>query len=288
VVGMESAGYDRYHRSMHLRRAVRAVLLAVVLLIPAGVSWPQRALTGAGTVVAAYEVVDGVARVSPQVDPQAGGTARQRTYDAVEAYVWGALPPQSKRLVSRLELFVVPDNSGDASDGTATENPDGAGWTLALDEVEGEKAIMGTRRSDRLVFDEVIAHEVGHVLSLNEAQRAGESHKGSYSDENGAFADSAYLNRFYQRFWKRRDGHRAVRGGSGGASRLYEERPDAFVTEYAATDPSEDFAESFAYFVLEIRPFSRSEKAEKLRFFYAYPELVNDRRFMRNHLSSVK
>jgi hypothetical protein len=37
-------------------------------------------------------------------------------------------------LVSRLQLFAGTDGAEDATDGTATENDDGATWTLALDE----------------------------------------------------------------------------------------------------------------------------------------------------------
>ena len=50
-----------------------------------------------------------------------------------------------------------------------------------------------------------------------------------------------------------------------------------FVTDYASTDPSEDIAESFTYFVLWDAPEGDAVWEEKLNFFYRYPELVEFR-----------
>ncbi|MFQ9918858.1 MAG: hypothetical protein ACLRWQ_23270 [Flavonifractor plautii] len=51
----------------------------------------------------------------------------------------------------------------------------------------------------------------------------------------------------------------------------------SFVTDYASTDPSEDIAESFTYFVLWDAPEGDAVWEEKLNFFYRYPELVEFR-----------
>ena len=148
--------------------------------------------------------------------------------------------------------------------------------------------MIGRRAGDFVTFDEVIVHELGHVVSLNQDQRTDDESLGTYADDESPFTENAYLNRFYQEFWKGRYPGWSADGGPGQSDVLYEQHPDDFVTDYAATDPVEDFAESFAYFVLGPKPIGAAEKADKLRFFYAFPELLRDRGFMRQRLSSAR
>jgi hypothetical protein len=99
---------------------------------------------------------------------------------------------------------------------------------------------------------------------------------------------SAYLSRFCARFWRNRYPDESSRDDADPASARYDEDPDAFVTDYAATDPSEDFAESFAYFVLDPAPSGTAEKDRKLQFFWHFPDLVRDREYLRKGLASSK
>jgi hypothetical protein len=263
-----------------------AALLAVLLVVMGSpAAGAQSSTDSAGTVIAAYTVVNG----SPVPDPGVSTAAeKRRSCDAVETYVWSALPPDAKTLVSRLELFVTPSTVEDASDGTATESDDGTSWTLSLDYEEGRSAVIGQGKDDFVTFDEVIVHELGHVLSLKEDQRTDDESLGTYADDQSPFVETAYLNQFYREFWKGRYPGWSADGGSDQADTLYEQHPDDFVTDYAATDPEEDFAESFAYFVLSPRPAGAAEKLDKMRFFYAFPELMKDRAFMRRSLSSAR
>jgi len=268
-------------------RRAPALVAGLLLLACAGRVGAQGTadpLDTGSSVVAAYTFDSGAAKADPAVSVAPG---RRAACDAVEAYVWSALPPAVRSRVSRLQLFVVPRGVEDASDGTVTESEDGAGWTLSLDDGEAESAVRGGSESDRELFDEVVAHEAAHVLSLSRDQRSGGPAAGRYSDEEGPFSEGSYLNLFYQRFWKGRypdwspDAHRDQ------AAEVYDRHPDSFVTEYAATDPSEDFAESFAGFVLGRRSTSQTERGAKIRFFYDFPELVEDRDFMRSAFSRV-
>ncbi len=267
---------------------LRAVLAAFLLTVLGSAAAAQSSADLRGDtsgVVAAYTISHGAV----MADPGVGVAADKRSaYNAVEAYVWNALPPDTRSRVSRLELFVISTAAADPSDGTVTENDDGATWTLSLDEGEGESAVLGGGESDREVFDEVIAHETAHVLSLNQDQRSDGVIAGRYSDDEGPFSDSSYLNQFYQAFWKGHYPDWSADSARGLASDVYDRHPDSFVTEYAATDPSEDFAESFAYFVLDRRSTSQTERGAKLRFFYRFPELVKDRELMRAGLSSAQ
>ncbi|MEZ4643120.1 MAG: hypothetical protein R3E31_10390 [Chloroflexota bacterium] len=55
---------------------------------------------------------------------------------------------------------------------------------------------------------------------------------------------------------------------------FYYDHEDWFVTDYAATNPGEDIAESFTAFILQPKPTEDTLAAEKILFFYDYPELV--------------
>jgi len=271
------------------RRVPRLAAAALaILLLCAAAAWPdgpKSSTDSEGTVVAAWSISHGTVRADPAVSVAA---SRQRTYARVEAYVVNALPPDVKVRVSRLELFVSTSASEDATDGTATENPDGTTWTIALDAQEGESALVGGTPADRAVFDEVVAHEVGHVLSLNESQRADDDQEAGYAEDGDRFTMSALLSRFYARFWKNRYPHGSSRDGTDPAKARYDEDPASFVTDYAATDASEDFAESFAYFVLDPAPTGTTGKDRKIQFFYHFPDLVRDRDYLRKGLSSTR
>ena len=62
--------------------------------------------------------------------------------------------------------------------------------------------------------------------------------------------------------------------------------PDKFVTDYAATNPGEDIAETFSYFVAKAEPASceSSVTSQKLCFFYKFPQLVTLRKNIRTGL----
>jgi hypothetical protein len=261
----------------HLRAAPAASLLFCALLVFGGSAWSDSRSDDEGTVVASYVIVKGAARLDPGVSMAA---SRKKLYDQVETYLWAAVPPDCKALISRLEFFVSQSSAEDPVDGTATPNDDGSRWTLSLDWNEAKSAVIEQNPDDEEMFDEVIAHELGHVLSLKTDQMKDDAALGTYSDSDGTFTQAAYLNAFYQAFWK---------DSSSGtdAVELYDTHPGAFVTEYAATDPTEDFAESFAYFVLKIKPAAATERARKIQFFYGYPELIKDRGYLRKFLDST-
>ena len=56
---------------------------------------------------------------------------------------------------------------------------------------------------------------------------------------------------------------------------FYQEYADQFVSSYAVTSPEEDIAELFMYFIFTARPDGYTISAQKILFFYAYPELVS-------------
>ncbi len=70
---------------------------------------------------------------------------------------------------------------------------------------------------------------------------------------------------------------------------FYERNHSAFLNEYASSNPHEDFAESFTWFI--ISPSSvldeKSPVDQKALFFYQYPELVSLRLQILQNLAAL-
>jgi hypothetical protein len=268
---------------MRRTRAVLAGFLLLVLLAgPA--TWAQSADDDSSVVVAAWDVTAGTPVPDSSVRVP---RSRRATYDRVEAYVWSAIPADLRPRIARLELFVVDPDAEDPSDGTVIETDDETGWILALDEKEGEAAVAGDSQDDQGVFDTVIVHELGHVLSLSQDQMAADGVRGTYKVEEGTLRPDSWLNAFYVAFWKNRYPGWKDNEDPDQAAALYDDHPDAFVTDYAATSPVEDFAETFTTFVVESRPAGTAERDRKVLFFWQIPALVREREVLRKGLPSV-
>jgi hypothetical protein len=88
-----------------------------------------------------------------------------------------------------------------------------------------------------------------------------------FSITNSCPARDSYLGEFVRQFWSDADLERAAERDSYRASvQHYYRTEDEFVSEYAAQNPEEDFAESFMYFVLDISG-SGGVAKEKVDFF---------------------
>ena len=65
---------------------------------------------------------------------------------------------------------------------------------------------------------------------------------------------------------------------------IYEKYQDRFVTDYAATNPGEDFAEVFSFFVTQDEaPRGQKLADQKIRLLYEFPELVSLREQIRGN-----
>jgi hypothetical protein len=76
----------------------------------------------------------------------------------------------------------------------------------------------------------------------------------------------------YNPGWGETDTYRAYYDEQFGL--FYDKHKDRFLNDYAATDPIEDIAESWAAFVLQPTPQGDSIPEQKIRFFNQFPELV--------------
>jgi len=181
-----------------------------------------------------------------------------------------------------ITMFVAidADKSG-GTDGAMQPNGVAEGETyLALD-------TSGSVSPD--VLDRTMIHEFAHLLTLREDQIPKDESTVAecpvYAESDGCPFDDSYLYAFYSEFWP---GY-LLDEFNAETEADKEERysPDEFVTDYAATIPSEDAAEVFAEWVLaDELPTGDRIVDEKLRFFEDYPELVELRETIREGLFS--
>jgi hypothetical protein len=125
---------------------------------------------------------------------------------------------------------------------------------------------------------ETLIHEYGHRLTLNASQQMPVSGRPCEQAElYGCLRPEAYLNLFYEAFWGDiyAEWEQAHTDPSGVLmSRFYENHRESFITWYASTNPVEDIAESWTYFILSPKPKPTFEASRKVLFFYDFPELV--------------
>ena len=144
---------------------------------------------------------------------------------------------------------------------------------------DGEWILAINRFGDSLVEDhdsefmiELLIHESTHIVFFNDLVYE--------TDFIAEFWDTG-LMRSHSRDLERADDF-IERNEIG--DDFYNDYPQLFVSDYAASDPIEDVVESFVYFVLNDRPRGNSVRDQKVRFFYDYPTLLQWRDEIRDQL----
>lgn len=187
----------------------------------------------------------------------------------------------------------------DGADGTLaqvfTGQRDPTRWALAVDQEDAldENGEVG---GDALTF--TLVHELAHIVSLNAEQveldadlaadpedldliAAARADCDTYFLDEGCSLPDAYIYAFHEAFWTDLVDYEAIidaiedeAAQEEAIAAQYAETPERFVSEYAATNVAEDFAESFATFALEAHREGGLERDEKVKFFEQFPELV--------------
>ncbi|MEV8274033.1 NADH:ubiquinone oxidoreductase subunit 4 (chain M) [Microbacterium sp. NPDC077184] len=249
-----------------LLAAVIVVAVAVlVLLRPAGDAAPLEADEDFGD-VRVYEIsLDG----APVPEP---GTDAQRVWDL---FVRVATPAFAAEAMSEYRVGDAPDSDTMAY---VHRDDDPNLWTLAAN-------IAYADDEDLLVS--TLIHEYGHILSLGVADADPDADDcATFWIDEGCVAASSALFAFDEAFWVAygdlAPGPDDTDAESGEA--LFEAYPDDFVSDYAATNVVEDFAETFQAFVLEDEPAADSPVAEKILFFWDLPDYVDVRERIRTDL----
>jgi hypothetical protein len=210
---------------------------------------------------------------------------------AAHEWIWNyfaaIIPPAERDFVS--EFSVMTDGRENILGGVSRTVDDPKEWGLHID-------ILDADNHYSLTF--TLLHEFGHLLTLKTSQvafdktlyynpdneqlrdRAASACHQYFTDEGCSLADS-YINEFYGRYWQTfYPEWQEINKEKGEPSyysslhSFYKTYADQFLTEYAATSPEEDMAESWAFFILAPKPEATSIANEKILFFYEYPELV--------------
>jgi hypothetical protein len=158
------------------------------------------------------------------------------------------------------------------------QEPDPTYWNLAVN--------LATADDPQLLSSTLI-HEYAHIISF--AAKDFDTANNSCDTvelAEGCANKASYLYRFYDEFWSGYgDAVDVDNADEDAAYEFYLQNEDDFVSDYAATNLGEDFAESFMTYVIEEVPEEKSVVARKLRFFTQFPELVVLREHIRTELA---
>lgn len=192
------------------------------------------------------------------------------------------IPVEERGVISEFGLFTDGVDETMAYVEPIPDSP--TEWRIVVDTAD-----MDNRRD----FLYTLIHEFGHVLTLNNAQVPFDE-VAYFSDDlddaedamlscqtfftgEGCSRSDSYINAFFDQFWTEiyQENQAIDPDDSDALYDFYLAYEDHFVTDYAATNPGEDMAESWTFFVLRPKPNGDTIAEQKILFFYGYPELVS-------------
>lgn len=135
--------------------------------------------------------------------------------------------------------------------------------------------------------EELFIHEFAHIISYEGIKgRAAPSNTRCHEffSNFGCPPANSYIIDFLNEFWSEDDLDELVDAAEGESIWTNRELRNKFVTDYASTNPTEDFAESFTFFVLEDRVKGSGEIADKINYFYDFDDLIKLRNEIRSEL----
>lgn len=211
----------------------------------------------------------------------------EQTHQQIWDYFRSVIPASQREMIT--EYSIITDGQGGTLAAVAQTQFDPDLWALQVD-------IADTGNYYELTF--TLVHEFGHLLTLGSDQVPPSLAVYNNPDDDNIYLEEAsacpdyfpgegcanpdsYINDFYNQFWS--DIHEEwneinlEEDSDAYYEKLddfYYKFEDQFVTSYAATNPEEDIAEAFAFFVFSPEPAGDTLAEEKILFFYQYPELV--------------
>ena len=224
-----------------------------------------------GTLTFTYEDDD----ISKKLEKFRDQTLHQELWD-----IYTSITP--KQILSEVIYFVVyTDDYGEAEAASVDRDRDNPlKFDLFVDPVD---MVPSGIKIDKQYYIATLIHENGHILSLDENQgdnngipvqestsasewtqfmtKGERSCANYYNDLTGCMNENSYLNAFFQKFWAEiyHDHNWEAEYDNfdnfyNHNTMFYKKYSSHFVTKYAASNPDEDFAESFMAFVLKEYP----------------------------------
>lgn len=216
---------------------------------------------GITNVLASYPVSGGQAVIS---DPEDA---------AVWNYLCSILPLEARQKLAEFNLFTDGTSNVLAYTSPIREEgvTDNTRFSISIDyfdvyDENGEK-----RDWSKLTY--TILHEYGHVLLEDETQI--DLSRGTGTHDPATFVEGSFRKNFYDAFW-------SGLGDTGVGD--YEANPTRYVSRYGANYFHEDIADTFAVFLLGDVPQGDTVAEEKLRFFWADPDMTALRSAIRQDL----
>jgi hypothetical protein len=180
------------------------------------------------------------------------------------------------------EFIVFEEAGGDFGAFVETIPPDHENWSFAIsaDLLGREKTVSNT---------ELIVHELAHIISyesIAEVPLPSNASCHEYFKTRGCPKDNSYLSVFVDEFWSVSDLGRALTlritpDAIDRVDEYFESNEDQYVSGYAALSPEEDFAESFAQYVMARGPQTNTAASKKVWWFDQHTQLQDIRRYIR-------
>jgi len=222
--------------------------------------------------------------VSPDLQNQQEDTA---THQDIWYYFTTLIPADQRQALA--EYSVMTDGKDNLLAAVSQTYDDPALWNLEVDITDA---------NDTYNLTYTLIHEFGHLLTLNPDQVPPSTAVFNNPDDDniylqefsacpdyfpgeGCAEPDSYINAFYNQFWP--DIHGELQNINleedddvyyQRLDDFYIKYQDQFVNDYAATNPEEDIAEAWSFFVLGPKPNGDTIADEKILFFYDYPELI--------------
>lgn len=195
-----------------------------------------------------------IVQASPQ--PTIVEQTKQQVWDY---FVTIATPEFIRNYLTQLSFF---DNKEDTTMASVNQNSENQElWDLSVN-------MSFADDKDQLLY--TLVHEFYHVLTLNKTQvELSTSSCPTLKLSEGCVKPATPLQQFYERFWS------AINADpdANNFGEHYVGREEQFVTEYAGTNPIEDFAETLTHYTLKNTSSLSNLALEKIRFVDSFPEL---------------
>jgi hypothetical protein len=219
--------------------------------------------------------IEGEVVASYSVDQQEISSRAPQVYEDYFERLLAILPDQYDDHIDEFVIFTKGREEVGAY--VETQTPYTADWRYAVRQSEI------TEDPKSRASTELMVHEFAHIFSLDQIFRdrtvARSCH--SYFADTLCYGTDSYLGQFVDTFWSNRmlDDLQSVQTESRlNQADFYDRYESQFVSEYAATGPAEDFAESFTWYVYgEMAP-RGSIADQKIEFFdrFSYVQELAD------------
>jgi len=183
---------------------------------------------------------------------------------------------------SLIERYKVANSAASTRTAWVVERPQGEDdWSLGVN--------LATT-TDPVQLAATLVHEYAHLVSLRGSQVvASGAHCTTVELPEGCALPGSYLDAFAHAFWADYgdEAPSAANSDAGVARAFFASRPGDFVSEYAAMNVTEDFAESFAAYVhTDVVPHGPGFAA-KIAFFDRFEEMAGMRDRIRAELGDA-